>query len=462
MPRPAISALGAGEKIVKLNRLLLCISIACVSAGFAFGQPDCNVSNKLICQFPVSAQSLTVNVTGGLANSAAYKAAFSAALTAASAINESVAAQLTQLPVPSATLGVVSLKRKGREGGEVFTNLGPILTDRPDTVGQGHLFGGFTFQHFNFNAVDGTYLGALPIGFKFSIPQSPTTVFGSTTSQVSFQMNQYVGMLTYGLNRTTDLSVIVPVNNVTLRVTSSQFNALEADNCPDARTDCVYNNVSGTTTSNYVPGSASGIGDVALNLKHMFVGQEGDRTAIAAGATFRFPSGDSFNYLGSGAMGGSLYTLMEYRAPVAPHVKIGYQWNNASKALNLLGSLQGSSPPRLPGGLQYDLGSDLRVRDNITVAADILGNQTVNGGVFSTASLSVPTSTGNQTIYTTKAGKTSYTTVHFSGGVKFEPRPGLLFYANVLVQMNNVGLRSEPVPLFGIAYNYHRRSKPMN
>ncbi len=450
MLRPAIGAQGAGEEFVKLKRLLLYISMACASAGIAFGQPDCKVSTKLICQFPVSAQDLATNVTGGNVNSPVYEAAFKSALKAAGAINEAVAAQLTELPVPSATFGVVSLRRKGHEGGVPFDNLGPILTDRPDTVGQGHLFGGFSFQHFSFNAIDGKYLGALPIGFNFKIPNSTTTFYGSTSNQVSFQLNQFVGLLTYGLNKNTDLSVIVPVNHVNLQVTSSNFTALEKS-C-DA---CGFNSVPGSNSTVFTPGSATGIGDVVLNLKHMFVGMEGDRTAVALGGTFRLPTGDAFNYLGSGALGGSLYTLMEYRAKVAPHAKIAYQWNDGSKALNL----QGGSSPRLPGGLQYAVGTDARLFDHITVAGDILGNQTVNGGTFNTSASTVTTSLGPATLYETTANKNSYTTVHFSGGVKFTPHPGLILYANVLVQLNNVGLRSEPVPLFGIAYNMKRHSK---
>jgi hypothetical protein len=38
--------------------------------------------------------------------------------------------------------------------------------------------------------------------------------------------------------------------------------------------------------------------------------------------------------------------------------------------------------------------------------------------------------------------------------LKWSPRPHFLLYGNVLVQLNNVGLRSDPVPLFGIAYNF--------
>jgi hypothetical protein len=451
------------REFVKLKSLLLCISFACAPTVNAFGQLNCNTSNKLVCQFPVSAQVLASNVVGGYqnGNNPAYTEAFNAALKAAGPINESIAAQLTQLPIPSATVGVVSLRRKGHEGGIPFDNLGPILTDRPDTVGKGHLFFGFSYQHFNFNAVDGVDLAALPVGFNFK--QNVTTdgnayrqFYGSGISDVGFQLNQFVALLTYGITRTTDLSVIVPINDVSLKVTSSGFKAYLYDSAKNA-----YANVTPAQGNVVTSGSASGIGDVGLNLKHMIFGQEGERPAMALGATFRFPSGDSYNYLGSGALGGSIYSLLEYRATIAPHAKIGYQWNDASKVLNLNGP-----PARLPGGLQYDIGADVRLLQHLTAAVDVLGNQIVNVGSFNIANTSLTGvglgangAGGAVNVSSVNAFRTTYTTANFSGGLKWSPMAHLLLYGNVLVQMNNVGLRSDPVPLFGIAYNFKKQSK---
>jgi hypothetical protein len=45
----------------------------------------------------------------------------------------------------------------------------------------------------------------------------------------------------------------------------------------------------------------------------------------------------------------------------------------------------------------------------------------------------------------------TYTTANVSGGLKYSPNRNLLFYANVLEQVNNVGMKSNLVPLFGIA-----------
>ena len=431
---------------MKAKTLLLFISFLCLPTVYSFGQVDCNTSTKLVCQFPFSAQTLSVFAAG--TNSATSLA--KAAEAVATPINASIATQLTQLPVPSATVGVVSLKQKGSDVGVPFQNLGPVLTDRPDTVGKGHLFMGFSFQQFNFNALEGHDLGNIPIGFQY--PTGNVTSFDAVNNKVTFQLNQYVGIATYGVSKKTDLSVVVPVNQVSLVVTTSGFQGYQYNAGSNS-----YGQIFSPTTSVSSDGHSSGIGDVSILFKQMLMGGSGSRSAIAVGATARFPSGDSLNYLGSGAFGGSAYGLFEYRARLAPHLKLSYQWNGNSQVMDL----QSAPNTRLPGGLQYAMGADLKVVRSLTAAVDILGNQFLNVPSFTlgTTDLPGPSGTGGipSTISSTNPIKATYTTANFSGGLKWSPKAHLLLYGNVLVQMNNVGLRSDPVPLFGIAYNFRIR-----
>ena len=52
----------------------------------------------------------------------------------------------------------------------------------------------------------------------------------------------------------------------------------------------------------------------------------------------------------------------------------------------------------------------------------------------------------------------TYTPINFSGGVKFSPATNFLIYGNAVIQLNNVGLRSDVVPLVGIAYNFSKKA----
>jgi hypothetical protein len=433
---------------VKAKALLLFVSFACAPTLYSFGQVVCSSSTKLVCQFPFSTQTLGVFATGS--NSASALA--TAAELVATPINASIATQLTQLPIPSATVGVVTLQKKGSEFGTAFDNLGPVLTDRPDTVGKNHIFAGFSYQHFNFNSLAGASLNSIPIGFQYTVAPNVTS-YDAVSNKVAFQLDQYVAVATYGATRRTDISVVVPVNSVSLNVTTSGFQGYQYN-----ATTQTYGQIFSPTTSVSSKGSASGVGDVTLIVKQMVMGQEGSRGAVAAGVSARFPSGDALNYLGSGAFGGNIYGLFEYRARLAPHIKLSYQWNGNSQVMNL----QTLPNTGLPGGLQYAAGVDFKAVRSLTLAADLLGNQFVNVQSFTLGTSPLPPPIVPQagippTIPSTTRTNLTYTTANFSGGLKWSPKPHFLLYGNVLLQLNNVGLRSDPVPLFGIAYNFRAR-----
>jgi hypothetical protein len=438
---------------VKAKTLLFLISFACAPTIYSFGQVDCTTSTNLVCQLPA-----TTTLVLPFANNANYSAIRNQATKDLASINASVAAQLTQLPIPSATVGTVFLKQKGSDVPSPFDNLGPVLTDRPDTVGKYHLFASFSYQHFNFNAIDGIGLGAFPLGFQIPAanaanPNDILQFYVSDTNNVKFSLDQYVGILTYGATKSTDIQVVVPFNSVSLGVTSSGAQAYFYDPASQQYSnDSPPNSYSQQTT-----GTASGIGDVTVGVKQLLIGSEGTRAAIAAGATARFPSGDDLNYLGSGAWGGSVYGLFEYRGRIAPHLKTSYQWNNVSQLMDL----QSAPHVRLPGGVGFDVGADTKLVRQLTVAIDLLGTQFVNTQSVAKATLNLAQATNGPvppitSVTGLSVAPNTYSTSNFSAGLKWSPGAHVVFYGNVLIQINNVGLRSDPVPLFGISYNYKR------
>jgi len=414
---------------------------------------------KLICQFPFSG-TLLAQLTFG-SSGPVFNAEAAAAFKAATSINAAVAAQLTQLPVPSATIGVIQIRKAGSDIPAPFTNLGPILTDRPDTVGRGHVFAEFAFQHFNFNALDGFSLSTLPLAFSYTdavgSTADPKVHYGSMNNNIGFQMDQYIFTATAGVTRSTDVSAVVPVNNVQVKVTASNFTAFDYDINTHS---FLSHNPPANTPPLLSAGSASGLGDIIVGVKQMVIGQDHLPPAAAVGATFRFPTGDSFNYLGSGALGGTVYGLVEYRARFAPHFKVAYVWNGSTKVLST--DLQ-SGGVRLPGGLSYALGADYGLGPKLTLSTDLLGNQFINAPYFNRTSTPLnpaPATPGVPANFDNVAPiPNTYTTVSFSGGVKWSPVPHMVVYGNALIQVNDVGLRSDVVPLVGIAYNYKRGTR---
>jgi hypothetical protein len=430
--------------------LMVSAGVACLLTAPLFAQVDCATSKDLICELPISASTLA-NVTVGAPTGSGP--AFNKALSTAFPINAAIASQISQLPIPSASVGVVSLRQQGSEVGVPFDNLGPILTDRPDTVGKGHIFIGGSFQHFHFNSIDGTSLGALPVAFSYTQPSpfnasDQQTVYGGVYNNVLFRLNQWTGILTYGATRTTDVTVVVPINAVSVNVTASKIQAYVFDSVKNQ-----YSSVPAPTASLTTTGTASGIGDILINVKQLLVGQEGERVAVSAGGNLRAPTGKASNYLGSGAFGGQVYGLLEYRHKIAPHVRVAYQWNGVSSDL----APPGAAKIRLPGGLLYDIGSDFRLARTLSVDVDLLGNQFVNSPSLAPGKVTLlPASDPTPpvaSIATVNTFTRTYTTVNFSGGAKWAPVPHFLIFANLLKQTNSAGLRSDVVPLVGIAYH---------
>jgi len=439
---------------MNVARKMIFISIGCFACVGAKAQVNCATSTKLVCLVPY--------------NTHAALQGNSSATSQTSIFSAPIGAQLSQLPLAASAPGAVILTIHGNP--EAYDNLGPVLVDRPDSVGQGRLVLGFSAQQFNFNHLDGVGIGSVPLVYQ----QSQQGIVGQTYAQTvhaSLKYNQYVLLATVGLPKKTDISVIVPITRVSIGVAAVNpfLYLVNAEGVTP-----------GSVTGGYTPGSASGVGDLVVNIKHvLWSGGEAGRGSLAVGTALRFPTGDALNYLGSGAYGFNPYVLAAYKAKFSPHVKIGYQWNTDSVLLNITGTGPNQS---LPGGLQSAVGADFGLSRHLTLSADILTNEfqnspsisqvpfitTVSGAAAlagtGATTPSTPCAVASSTTSAQALGgfctasivNKTFTTANFSGGLKWKPfvKQDLILYGNVLIQMNDVGLRSDASPSGGISYNF--------
>ncbi len=421
--------------------------LAALSGSTAMAQINCTsgaAANKLVCEFPFATGVLTnANALGGQ-NSAA-----SNAVKLATTLNVAIATQASQLPLASASAGTVVVYKAGIP--ETFNNLGPILTDRAQTVGRHRLFIGFTASQFVFTDIDGSSLGNLPFAYsQVAYAAGSTTNVVSTTyttesTNLTFKADQFVGVGTFGLTKRTDLTVIVPVELVSLGATTSHSQSYVVN----ANSNQAFGPFSNPTT--YTHGTASGIGDIVFNVKSEL--QSSERATFSAGMNLRAPTGDELNFLGTGAWGFNPYLVYSYLAKFSPHAKIGYQWNTASDLNNP--NLVAGGDQDLPGGAQYDIGADWAMQRRWTLALDLLGNQFLNTPrLVPGAVVSIATASGNIQLATSTSGSSSYWINNVGTGVKWNPAGNLVISANVLTQINNNGLRSRPTPLVGISYKF--------
>ena len=128
--------------MTKRTLVFLLLNCTCGLAAFGQGQPfwNCGLASmakhaNLICLLPVATQSVSSNPL-------------------APAINSAFATQLGQLPTLSSGPAIAVTYDAVTGVPIVSSSLGPVLTDRPETIGRHKLLLAFGYQRFNFNSID--------------------------------------------------------------------------------------------------------------------------------------------------------------------------------------------------------------------------------------------------------------------------------------------------------------------
>jgi hypothetical protein len=428
------------------RRTVELLLLAGVSSLSAMGQINCTsgaAAQKLVCEFPFATGLFRNDSALGVGNGTS--GATLSAQQLASSINIGIATQVSQLPLASASAGTIEVYKAGVP--ETFNNLGPILTDRAQTVGRHRFFLGVTASQFVFTNIDGTSLNALPFSFAATALNPTTgdvlsTTYTTELTKLQFKIDQFIAVGTFGVTKRIDVSVIVPTEYVSLGATTynSQSYIVNAD---DVLVFGPYSN-----PQSYTSGTASGIGDITVNGKGEL--WTGEHATVSGAINVRIPSGDDLNYLGSGAWGFNPYIIYSYLGKVSPHAKLGYQWNTATELNNPTFTAGGNLS--LPGGMQYDVGADWAAAKHLTIAGDVLGSQFLNTPRLISTQTTI---TGLPTpLATSISGNSTYSLNSASAGFKVNPYRDLVLSGNVLFQINENGLRSRPTPLVGMSYKF--------
>jgi len=319
-------------------------------------------------------------------------------------------------------------------------SLGPILTQRAETIGRHKLYVAATYQYFLLQDVDGHGLKSLPVTFLLSSNNSPsnpdTAVFAN--SRIDLKVHQWVGYLTYGVTDRIDVSVAVPLLRVNMRFTTNEQ---------------LFNNNGGfiQNFANSQAEEATGIGDVVLAVKATLWKMK--HGGLALGGEFRLPSGDAQNFLGSGTIGVKPFAAFTYSGRVSPHFNVGYQANgNTDLVVTSAGNKGG-----LPNRLIYSGGADWRLTRRLTIAADVLAQRVFQAPEAKIVQNFAPfprANPGFQISPTTVSSSGTYNRTDGSIGLKLKPFGKLLVTGNLLVKLDQGGLRSRLAPLAGVSYTF--------
>jgi hypothetical protein len=352
-------------------------------------------------------------------------------------------------------------------------SLGPILTERAETIGRHKFYLGFTRQQFGFGTLENLNLGDFPTLYKGGDP-SPilqgtsqrTTAPASFSTQVDLHIDQNVAFATFGLTDRIDVSAAIPVvhafaSATTFRgaIANTDVFAQAGGNCWCVQTFDVNNTnrlqAMNLPTSGHAQASATGIGDVMLRVKGTVL--ERRHASLALGSDLRLPTGDAKNYLGSGSTGWrpfaavSLYTgELKPGLNISPHINVGYMVNGDSV---LAGDPTTGQKDKLPNLLNFATGAEIGIGRSFTLVADYLGTSLFNSFRPIQVSATGPKGELAQGVGLSPT-RQSFTMSSGAFGFKVRVAKGLVLTSNTLVALDRKGLRDKWVPLFGLSYTF--------
>jgi hypothetical protein len=386
----------------------------------------------------------------GSTHSAHFNSAFQAEFTQ---FNISLASQITSVPLPSPASGFTYtfdpalgvFNRSSR-------SYGPILSDRAETIGKHKVALGTSYQRFTFDTIEGVDLGDVPAVFTHddaNLGGGRIDVV-TTSNAIELEVAQFTTFLNAGLSDSFDLAVAVPFLNVKLSAMSrASVQRLGTQTSPATHFFRDANGNLGTEKLFTSSGEAQGVGDVLVRAKWRAV--HSGNLGIALGVDGRLATGDEENLLGSGAPGVKPFMALSVSNKVlSPHVNVGYQWNGDSV---LAGDVLHGTKGNLPDQILWEAGVDVGVSDRLTVAFDLIGRRVLDSPRLVSETFDALDGHSTFPDIHFESGQ-AFNIINAAGGFKWNPVGRLLIDANVLVKLDNGGLRDKLTPLVGLEYGF--------
>jgi len=438
----------------------------------------------------------------GIANTVKnYTVANTSALN--SALSSNIAVALSVIPLSAPSSGVI-LKKDPVTGAElgVSATLGPIFTQRAQSIGKGKFYLGFTHQNFHFTKLNGQSLNALSVLYQGGdaspaisslVGKTVTTAPATFNVGMDVRLSQDIAFLTYGVTNRVDVSVGLPVVHAAVAARSYNgivYTGTGLDFNPGNQCWCV-NTLTPGTFSLTAPqigtasGAKSGFGDLLLRVKGTV--RETAHSAIAAGLNVRLPTGDADNFTGTGTTSVKPFlTLALYSSPLAhnivlaPHFDFAWQFSGSSvlggtqsgtpavatmangDRIPFLGAPIVSSKDTLPDVLSWAAGTEVAFGSHNTAIVDFIGNQVgLANGALTLKNQAVPSGfnppvgvTTAQTSGLVAAGKSSFGQYSGAFGYKVRIVGNLIATFQALVRFNDSGLTARFTPLYGLGYSF--------
>src|SRR5712692_6589379 len=369
-------------------------------------------------------------------------------------ISSAVSQNAGNLPV-SATSGGSTFRFEAGVPVPTSGSPGAVFGERATTLGRGRVFVGANINRLHFETLRGVNLHDIEMTFTHenvtgpacdSIVGSSCAPYGVPTHEndvidlrltLDLDMTVTSFFVTFGLLDRVDIGVALPIVSPSLRGNSF------AQIVPFGGTTAQHF-FGGTpanpelSTSRFVEGSATGIGDIATRVKVNLMRSE--RTNFSVLGDVRFPTGSADDLLGSGHVAARGLGVLSARfGPFSPHANIGGLWRS--------GALQNNA-------VLATVGFDHLMAPWATLAVDLVSEFQVGESKLRLPGPVTYDAPFRRTIDVTNLPNERDAQINGSFGFKFATGSGIMVVANTLWPLNRGGLRPNVLWTAGLEYNF--------
>jgi hypothetical protein len=384
------------------------------------------------------------------------------------ALNNLIASNVSSFPLSSTIAGVTFDFSTGQPV-SIIESQGPIFAEIGETLGRNKLTLGASATYLNLNRLRGMPLDDVTFNFTHQDIGEPGLGDDPTESDVvnvalDLDVNATIFSFaaTYGVTPNLDVGIAIPFINLsmsgTARAVVQSYTLFVQDRFGGGARHYFGGTPQNPILTNEVPyeETAAGIGDIALRFKYRLPLHGLLQTAALLDV--RLPTGDQNNFLGTGSENLRLLVVGSRRiGTFTPHINAGYSYRGAdfdSDEFELI------------------IGFDQKIGRGLTFALDVLSNldlqsdesirfyDPAEGPVATIRDQSPPPPTGTgavaeRVISISNVADQNYDNrVDAALGFRFAPSEQLQLLANVLVPLQDGGLRSTIAPTLGLSLNF--------
>lgn len=376
------------------------------------------------------------------------------------ALNSLIAGNVSSFPLSSTSAGVTFDFSTGLPV-SISESMGPIFAETGKTLGKSKFNIGLNYTFLDLANFRG--IKTQDLGFVFTHEDVLNSGLGDTPNEsdllnielgLDLDASIFVYYTTFGVTKNFDIGIAVPVINISMNGPAHA----SIDSYTLANGGSANHMFIGGTTNNPLleqsfdySESAWGLGDVTLRLKYSFL--QGAGVNLAALVDVRVPTGDEENFMGTGKPNVRVIGIMSKKlGDFTPHLNVGYDARMAD-----LDSDE----------VEFAAGFDQRIGKGLTFAMDILGEFDIN--TEEAITFPEPVSITDQYRNENRELVASYertvertnipvldndNLLNAALGFRFSPAESVILLGNVLIPMNDAGLRAPIVPTAGITISF--------